>query len=372
MKYKDRYAVVLAGGNGTRLWPLSREILPKQLVPILYGKNLMQFAFERLDKVVPIRQRWVCGGVKYESQVLKALPYLSNYIGEPIGRETLPAIALCSALAEKENPEAIISFFPSDHVIQPKEIFQKALEEAYIAIENNSELLITFGICPTYPSTAYGYLELGTLFCVGSNKIRSVKRFCEKPEKAIAEQFILAGSDKYLWNGGIFIWKASYFLHLLKKYEPEIASVIAEIVKQPNPILRAKIMEKVYPTIKKKSVDYGVMEPASHDPEVEIACIPLDLEWKDIGSWTAYGSLAKADKGGNISMLAASSSESALVVFQESSNMLVVSSDSSHLVACLGCEDMVVVHTADATLICPKSKVEDIKNLHSQLSQNYK
>lgn len=364
-----RFSVILAGGSGIRLWPLSRESLPKQLIPVLGNKSLLEEAYDRLETVLPSNNRWICGSARYEEEVRKYIPSISTYIGEPVGRDTLAAIGYSCAIAKSTDPAAIVAFLTSDHVIQPVDSFRVSLSKAFTMVEENPDLLLTFGVAPHFPATSYGYLELGDPISEGN--VRYIRRFIEKPNFNTAQTYIKAGASQYLWNSGMFVWKASRFLELLCRYEPEIFFAIEKIVIESDPTFRASLMEKVYPTIRKKSVDYGIMEPASRDPDVRIACIPLDLDWRDIGSWTAYGSLAKADEYNNTAMLASSGKENVPVIFQDCNNTLVVSTAPSHLVACLGCEEMVIVHTTDATLICPKSKVEDIKKLHNEIQNHF-
>ncbi|MHB9153666.1 MAG: mannose-1-phosphate guanylyltransferase [Spirochaetales bacterium] len=364
-----RFAVILAGGSGIRLWPLSREALPKQLIPVIGEKSLLEEAFDRLKGVLPDDHRWVCGSARYETMVQKRIPSLSTYLGEPVGRDTLAAIGYSCAIARAANPDAIVAFLTSDHVIQPLDSFRASLSRAFALVEEHPDLLLTFGVTPRFPATSYGYLELGEP--LSEDNVRHVRRFKEKPDSATAQAYLEAGASHYLWNSGMFVWKASRFLELLNRFEAEISSAIEKIANEPDPASRSALMEKIYPTIKKKSVDYAIMEPASRDPDVRIVCIALDLDWKDIGSWTAYGSLAKADKTGNVSMLAASSNVEAPVIFQDCDNTLIVSTAPNHLVACLGCEDMVIVHTADATLICSKSKAEELKKLHSEIQHRF-
>lgn len=364
-----RFSVILAGGSGIRLWPLSRETQPKQLIPVIADKSLLEEAFDRLKGVVSDDHRWVCGSARFEAVVRERIPSLSTYIGEPVGRDTLAAIGYSCAIARAADPDAVVAFLTSDHVIQPVESFRVSLSRAFALVEEHPDLLLTFGVRPHFPATSYGYLELGEP--LAEDSIRHVRCFKEKPDFPTAQSYLEAGKSRYLWNSGMFVWKASRFLKLLHHYEPEISSAIDEIITESDPLTRSALMEKVYPTIKKKSVDYGIMEPASLDPAVRIACVALDLDWKDIGSWTAYGSLAKADMAGNISMLAASGNVGAPVIFQDCNNTLVVSTAPNHLVSCLGCEDMVIVHTADATLICPKSKVEELKKLHAEIQHRF-
>ena len=390
------YAIILAGGSGIRLWPLSRESLPKQLIPVLNGKSLLEAAFDRLEGVIPPERRWVCGGARYEAIVRSRLPALGRYIGEPEGRDTLAAIALSCALVRTEDPDATVAILTSDHVIEPVDDFRAALDLAFATAESPQRPLVTFGVAPTFAATGYGYLELGVRkqgsdpFLhmaaeeAGANAtIRRVRRFREKPDLATAEHFVAEGPAHYLWNSGMFVFKASRLLELLAKYEPAIAEAIERIARAESSEEQAALMRDIYPTITKKSVDYGIMEPASQDSDVTIACVPLDLEWKDIGSWNAYGSLADPDPQGNGAMLAAARSprhaegtptaqDRPETLFVESTGNLAVTTDPSHLIAFLGCKDIVVVHTPDATLVCPKNKVEELKKLYPFVSQQHK
>ena len=365
-----RFSVILAGGSGIRLWPLSREAHPKQLIPVIGGKSLLHAAFDRLATVVPIEHRWVCGSAKYEAAVREGIPTLSKYIGEPTGRDTLAAIGYSCALVRAADSDAIVAFLTSDHVIKPVESFRRALDRAFLLVEKTPDILLTFGVSPHFPATSYGYLELSEPLD-GYSGALLVRRFKEKPELAVAQSYLDAGPDRYQWNSGMFVWKASRFLELLERYEPEIADAINRITNSSNLVSHDELLAEIYPTIKKKSVDYGIMEPASLDPDVRIACISLDLDWRDIGSWTAYGTLAETDEWGNATMLAASSEGQASTALQDCRGTLVVSLEPEHLVACLGCEDMVIVHTADATLVCPKSRVEELKKLHIGIQEKF-
>ena len=367
----SRYAVILAGGSGIRLWPLSREAQPKQLIPVIDGKSLLEVAFERLEGVIPEKRRWVCGGQRFETVVKEKIPGLGRYLGEPVGRDTLAAIGYSCAMVLAEDRNATVAFLTSDHVIRPVARFQEALEAAFDAIESNPDALLTFGVKPTYPATAYGYLELGD--SIGT--VQRVLRFKEKPELATAESYHAAGPERYLWNSGMFVWKAERFLELLNRYESDVAQAVMRIAVEKKPQIHRALLEEIYPKIPKKSVDYGIMEPASLDSLARVICLPLDLEWKDIGSWTAYASLAPLDESGNaiISAVEQSSGDTPIVaaLILNSNNTLVVSTEPEHLIACFGCEDFTVIHTKDATYISPKKYVEDIKKLHNEVKAKF-
>jgi mannose-1-phosphate guanylyltransferase len=369
----SRYAVILAGGSGIRLWPLSREALPKQLIPVIGGKSLLEVAFDRLDGVIPAERRWVCGGQRFEFDIKAKIPTLGRYLGEPVGRDTLAAIGYSCAMAMAVDRDATVAFLTSDHVIRPVERFTKSLALAFETVEANPDALLTFGIKPTYPATAYGYLELGDTIDHGT--VQRVLRFKEKPNLAVAEDYLTAGSEHYLWNSGMFIWKAERFLALLSHYEPDVAQAVQRIAAEKDHETHDAILAEIYPSIRKKSVDYGIMERASLDPEVRVICLPLDLEWKDIGSWTAYGSLAPSDSAGNTAIQALSQGdgveiEGTSLIF-ESTDTLVVSTDPGHLITCFGCEGLAVIHTKDVTFIAPKERVEEMKKLHTEIKSRF-
>ena len=276
-----------------------------------------------------------------------------------MGRDTLAALAFSSALLAREDPEAVVAVFTSDHIIRPEADFRALVDRAYSFVEARPEALVTFGVEPDRPSTAFGYLELGEeLERKGS--VRRVARFKEKPDAASAASFVAAGSGRYLWNSGMFVWRAARFLELCGRYEGELAASVSRIASAALTPSYASVLASTYPSLKRISVDYGAMEPASKDPSVVIAALPLSLEWRDIGSWPAYAELLPKDGAGNASL--------GDTVLTECSGSVAVSTEAGHLVACLGCEDLVVVHTPDATLVCPKAKAEELKKLYAEAS----
>ena len=358
-----RYALILAGGAGTRLWPMSRANRPKQLIPFINGKSLLSIAFERTEGLLPRDKCYICAAETYKDIILKEIDGFdkARFLGEPIGRDTLSALGFSAAIIAKSDPEAVIAVFTADHVIQPRDIFQDVVNKAFEIVEDSSSVLVTFGIAPTHAATGFGYLELGKALEKGS---RRVGEFKEKPDAETASQYIVAGADKYLWNSGMFVWKARVFLDCIRRYEPDVYQLLMTITEAHGTEDYQPVIGTSYPRLKKISVDYAVMEKASRDPKITVAALPMPVTWLDVGSWPSFAQTQEKDENGN--SIAASNH-----ILTDSRGTLVASSDPNHLVAVTGCDDLIVVHTPDATLVCPKDEAENIKALYATMAEKY-
>lgn len=364
-----RYALILAGGTGTRLWPLSREEKPKQLLPFINGRSLLDIAYRRLEGLIDTDRRYICGGVDYMEKVVASIPGLKKerYLYEPFGRDTLNALAYSTALIAKIDPEAVIAVFTADHVIEPEEDFRGIIDNGFSIVEDNPKILLTFGVTPKHAATGYGYLKLGGPL----REARTVEQFKEKPDLQTAEEYVSAGPEKYLWNSGMFLWKADTFLTCVEKFQPEnfrhIQNIAAAFTTPGDPEFDTMLQQE-YEKLTKISVDFAVMEPASVDRDLTVAALPLSISWIDIGSWPAYAEVCAPDDAGN----AANADK---VIVKDSSNTLVVSDDDRHLITVLGMDNAVVVHTENATLVCSKEKAQEIKELRNivrnKFGENY-
>ncbi|MEZ6242020.1 MAG: mannose-1-phosphate guanylyltransferase [Phycisphaerales bacterium] len=367
-----RHAMIMAGGAGTRLWPMSRAGTPKQLTPFIYRKDspgavtLLDVAAERLDGIVPPERRSICTGERFRAQIKQRLPSFTDerILGEPAARDTVNAVAFGAAVYEKADPDAVFAVLTADHIITPQDVFARAMDEGFRLVEADPTRLVTFGIRPTFPATGYGYVEEAGPVEGASPLAFRVAKFVEKPELAVAEKYLAAGN--FHWNSGMFVFHAGTFLKLLEKFMPENAAGMREIQAAWGTPNQNTVLECVYPTLPKKSVDYGVMEPASTDDSVSICGVRMDVNWLDVGSWPSYGETIDPDARGN--RVAPGTS----AVMTDCTNTVAVSSDPGHTLALLGCEGLIVVHTPDATLVMPADRAQDLKSLHAELPDQLK
>jgi mannose-1-phosphate guanylyltransferase len=359
-----RYGVIMAGGSGTRLWPLSRGNLPKQLLPVVNGKSLLQLSYERLRGILPTEQIFVCTGASHAAGVLENLPELpvENLLGEPMGRDTANAVGFSAAILHKRDPDAICAVVSADHVIKPIEQFHKSLESAFRVIEQRPAALVTFGIIPTHGHTGLGYIHRGEQLDVpGAYRVLG---FFEKPEKAIADRFVESG--RYYWNSGMFVWRCDTVLKELATHLPGSHRGLSQIAEAWGTDRQDAVLREVYPRLPKISIDYAVMEPVSQQKkgEAHVVVVEMPVEWLDVGSWPALAETLPTDDHNN-------AVDCSTGLFLDSDDNVIISQDPSHLISTIGVSDMIIVHCRDVTLVCPKEQAQRVKELVSKVKEKY-
>jgi mannose-1-phosphate guanylyltransferase len=337
-------ALILAGGSGTRFWPLSRRGRPKQLLALEGGRTLLQETVARLAPLVGPREVWVSTTRELAPEVRRQLPEVpaEQVLEEPVGRNTAPAIAWSVASMPAAAREGVVGVFPADHRIGEPGAFRDTVGRAAGVVERE-DLVMTLGVKPSRPDTGYGYLELGEPLA-DELDLRRVARFREKPEPAMAEAFVRSGN--HLWNAGIFVFRGSTLLALLAEHRPELAAGIAGVVADPR---RAG---ELYPRLPSISIDYALMEKLDR-----LATLPLDCGWSDLGSWEALAEVLPVDEAGN-----ACRGETLAVDAQ--GNLLFADAGT---VAVLGVRDLVVVRTADAVLVLPRGRSQEVRRIVGEL-----
>ena len=356
-----RYAVIMAGGSGTRLWPLSTAARPKQLIPLLGGKSLLRIAADRLDALVPPPRRFIAASARFRDQIAAALPEVppANILGEPAVRDTLAAMGLAAAVLRRTDPDAVIAVFTADHLIEPLDSFRDRIETGFALAERRPDALITFGIEPTHPATGYGYVELADAVSGVPDAYRTAS-FREKPDAATAQRYLSTG--RYLWNSGMFVWRASALLGAIEKYEPVVAAGLDRIAAAWGGAAFDRALADIYPTLRKTSVDFGVMERAAAEDHSPVYTVRMPVRWVDVGSFGSLAATIAADDAGN-------RVDSPAAAALDAAGNLVVSHSPDHLVALFGVENLVVVRTDRATLICSKQHADDLKRLHALLRE---
>ena len=360
-----RHAVIMAGGSGTRLWPLSRAARPKQLLDVVAtpdggAQSLLAEAFARLAQVLPPDRIWVCTAARYADAVRTALPRLQpdRLVLEPTARDTANAVGLAAALVHDVDTDAELAVVSADHVIRPVDRFADALGTAFDVLADRPDALVTLGVTPTSPATGFGYVHRGAPTAVPG--AAEVVAFVEKPDLATAQAYLASG--EYLWNSGMFVWRARTVLHALAVHLPASAEGLRAIVAAPAGPARDAVLAEVFPTLPRISVDYAVLEPASAEPG-RVVTVALDVDWLDVGSWPALADTLATDAAGN--------AVGGATVLLDATGNVVLSDDPDHMVALVGVRNSVVVATRDVTMVCPVADAERVKQLLAEVEARY-
>ncbi|MEA3470596.1 MAG: mannose-1-phosphate guanylyltransferase [Thermodesulfobacteriota bacterium] len=348
------YAVIMAGGKGTRFWPLSREKRPKHLLSITGEKSIIKYTVERIVPLVPEDNIMIVTGESHSDETKKEITSLpeENIIVEPMGRNTAPCIGLAAIHIRKKNPDAIMVVLPSDHLIGNGDNFVSVLDDA-VEMAERGDYLVTIGIQPTKPETGYGYIERDKTFAtIGNSQIYSVKSFREKPDLKTAETFFKDGG--FYWNSGMFIWKVSTLLESIEKFLPDLYESLLKMENCLGTDREREIVAEVYGDIQPVSIDYGIMEKAEN-----VLMIPGDFGWSDVGSWDVLWEVLGKDENGNV--------VKGNVLSIDTSDSLVFGKDK--LITLVGVKDLIVVETSDSLLICDKNASQDVKRLVEKLEK---
>ncbi len=356
--FSNTYAVIMAGGTGTRFWPKSRLNRPKQLLKFFGGDSLLRETATRVLPILDWSQIYVVTNRSYEPLIKEELPELpnSNIILEPENKDTAACIGLAAVKLSGINPKAVMVCMPADHYIGEREAFCRTINQA-VLLASHRDCLITIGIPPTSPKTNFGYIKRGDQLDIKGlqGPVFMVDQFLEKPPRQRAISFLKAGN--YLWNSGIFVWNVSTILSAIERYMPKLFSGLAAIKQYYATNKDSKVISKEYSKFAAMSVDYGIMERAT-----DVLVLPGHFQWEDLGSWSALENILAPDSWGNV----ANGQHLGL----DTSGCIIDTEEK--LVATIGIRDLIIINTSDAVLVCSKDRDQDIKMLVESLgSANY-
>ena len=355
MKNKNNYyAVIMAGGVGSRFWPMSTSSFPKQFHDMLgTGQSLIQRTFERINELVPSENILIATNEKYEDLVLKQLSKITKkqLLLEPAMRNTAPCILYAALKIYHQNPDAVMLVAPSDHWIDDENEFLKNIETSFTAC-SEKDILMTLGIQPNNPNTGYGYIQ----FEENSKEIKKVKNFTEKPDLNTAKEFLQSGD--YLWNAGIFVWSVKSILKAFKNLLPEMVNILDDTKNIYNSTLENSFIKNNYAKCENISIDFGIMEKATN-----VHVLPVDFGWNDLGTW---GSLYnKLEKGNNNN-----ATVGANTIFRDASGNMV-RTQSGKKVVIQGLQDFIIVEKEDVLLICPRKDEQDINQITAEVKNTF-
>jgi len=355
------YPVILAGGRGTRFWPLSRKRRAKQLLALDGTQTMIQQTVHRVQTLAPPSQFWIITNGDCCGEIYKQLPRLpkKQVIAEPIGRNTAPAIGLAAFILLRKDPDAVLGLFPSDQVIRDRDAFRKVLKQG-IEIAASGENIVVLGIKPNRPETGYGYIESGDFAANGAQRVRC---FAEKPNAEKAAEFLLAGN--FFWNSGMFLWSARTLTNALREHLPQTATILEKIAATYGTNKFAGILRKLYPKCENISIDYAVLEPRSAKgaQASNIYCLPTDFGWNDLGSWTAlheHHTSKTTPTDGNLI-----ASDGIFTLHAEGNYIHA----PKKFVAVIGVKDLVIVQTEDALLITTRARSQDVGKVVKHLDE---
>jgi mannose-1-phosphate guanylyltransferase len=343
------WAVIMAGGYGERFWPMSRRTRPKQLLPIVGKKTMIQQTVDRVRPLFGDARILVVTSHEQAREVRRQLPRIRQVVSEPMGRNTAPCIGLAMAIIGRHDPDAVIAVLPADACIHDQKRYREVLAGT-LDLAGRQDVLVTIGIQPTAPHTGYGYIQLGEPLETGFWKAR---RFVEKPDQATAEQFLASGD--YRWNAGMFVWSLRSAQEAYRRYQPSMAAGCERIQKAVGTRAFARTVAREFQKMEKISVDYAIMEKAGN-----VVVANGDFDWDDVGDWPAIARHSDKDAAGNVAR--------GEFVGVNTADCVVVSAEKEHLVGAVGVKDLVIVHTKDATLVCAKSEAQKVRDLVKQLA----
>lgn len=348
------HAVIMAGGRGTRFWPLSTAKRPKQLLPIAGERTMIEETAARIRPLVPPERTWVVTGAEQADEVARQLAFLDRgrLLVEPVGRNTAPAIGLAAVHLLALDPEAVMAVLPADHAIGNPDVFRNALAASALAAAEHGRL-ITLGVTPSRPETGYGYIESGGAAAeIAELTFYEVAAFREKPDRATAERYILGG--RHAWNAGIFVWRAATIREEIATHLPALARALDAPALVQGGAAAATALAAAYDQIEAISIDYGVLERSRR-----IWMLPVDCGWNDVGSWTALYDVRPRDGAGNV--------VAGDAVLTDTRNAVVHA--GGPLVALVGVEDLIVISTPGAVLVCARDKAQDVRKIVEELER---
>ncbi|MCA9912678.1 MAG: mannose-1-phosphate guanylyltransferase [Anaerolineae bacterium] len=350
------YALILAGGGGKRLWPMSRENSPKQMLPLVGNRTMFKMSVERLHPLFAQERIYVSTGRNYEEDLKADASELSgkNFIVEPSARDNAAAVGLAMAVIHQRDPNAVVAMLTADHYIADVEKFRSVLQTGYQLAQEGK--IVTLGITPTHPATGFGYIQQGeTIATIDNFEVHKAIRFTEKPDDVTATQFVASG--KYSWNSGMFIWKAETAMRELERQQPEMFALLQKLKPSVDTPEFEATLESIWEEMPRISIDYAVMENAQN-----MVVIPVEMGWNDVGTWSSLYDVLDHDAEKN----AGNQEPERRITLDATGSMFY----SDKLIVAIGVDDLVVVETEDTILICDRKRSQDVKKIVTYLKEN--